>query len=129
MDSNVPSWTSENNLHANGLYFEGFVDDLEAVLDYHKILTVRMVIENLGWQSLLASQTLASTLKEKKTKHPFKHLTIFVISLVTEQEFIPLRPKLIVPKNAKIACICNNESLIFRNTHFSKKTLYILNLH
>jgi len=41
MDSDVPSWASEHNLQANGLYFEGFVDDLEAVLDYHKILTVR----------------------------------------------------------------------------------------
>ena len=36
----MPSWASENNLQANGLYFEGFVDDLEAVLDYHKVLTV-----------------------------------------------------------------------------------------
>ena len=48
MDSDVPSWASENNLQANGLYFEGFVDDLKAVLDYRKILTVSMYGTRMG---------------------------------------------------------------------------------
>ena len=36
----VPNWATDNNLRANGLYYEGFVDDLESVLDYHKVVTV-----------------------------------------------------------------------------------------
>lgn len=38
--AHVPNWATENNLQSNGLYYEGFVDDLESVLDYHKVLTV-----------------------------------------------------------------------------------------
>ena len=26
----VPNWATDNNLRANGLYYEGFVDDLES---------------------------------------------------------------------------------------------------
>ena len=44
MDSQVPSWVSENNLQATGVHFEGFFDDLEAVLDYRRILTVSMYL-------------------------------------------------------------------------------------
>ena len=36
----VPKWATDNNLRANGLYYEGFVDDLESILDYHKVVTV-----------------------------------------------------------------------------------------
>ena len=36
----VPNWATDNNLQANGLYYEGFVDDLESVLDCHKVVTV-----------------------------------------------------------------------------------------
>ena len=56
----VAGWASENNLQTYGLYFEGFVDDLKAVLDYHNVLKViLMVLENLGRES---------SSKEKKTK-------------------------------------------------------------
>ena len=36
----VPNWATDYNLRANGLYYEGFVDDLESLLDYHKVVTV-----------------------------------------------------------------------------------------
>ena len=36
----VPNWATDYNLRANGLYYEGFVDELESLLDYHKVVTV-----------------------------------------------------------------------------------------
>ena len=37
-----PNWATDYNLRANGLYYEGFLDDLESLLDYHKVITVTM---------------------------------------------------------------------------------------
>ena len=36
----VSNWVTDNSLRANRLYYEGFVDDLECLLEYHKIVTV-----------------------------------------------------------------------------------------
>ena len=38
----IPKWATDCNLGANGLYYEDFVDDLESLLDYHKVITVTM---------------------------------------------------------------------------------------
>ena len=34
------NWATDYNLQANGQYHEGFVDDLESLLDHHKVGTV-----------------------------------------------------------------------------------------
>ena len=58
----VSNWVTDNCLRVNGLYNEGFVDDLESLLDYHKIATVT----TYGTRSSLVR---VITLKEKKTNH------------------------------------------------------------
>ena len=35
-----PKWAADHGLHSCGDYYEGFVDDLEAVLSQHRMETV-----------------------------------------------------------------------------------------
>ena len=58
----VSNWVTDNSLRVNGLLNEGFIDDLESLLDYHKIATVT----TYGNRSSLVR---VITLKEKKTNH------------------------------------------------------------
>lgn len=40
MAEDKPKWASDHDLHLCGEYYEGFVDDFEAVLSQHRMETV-----------------------------------------------------------------------------------------
>jgi len=61
----VPNWAADNNLRANGLYYEGFVDHLESVLDYHKVVTVT----TYGTRKSRKFAGLGNHIEGKKTNH------------------------------------------------------------
>ena len=64
----VPNWATDNNLRANELYYEGFVDDLESVLDYHKVVTVTMY----GTPKSRKFAGLGNHIEGKENKSPYK---------------------------------------------------------
>ena len=63
----TPEWTSKHNLELCGQYYQGFVDDYEAVLSEHRMYTVTTYGVRRSRANTSSTSTTSGTGKENES--------------------------------------------------------------